>query len=138
MKKMLLYFITVIIISVITFTVLIISKKDYNRNLNFIKSYGWEIEEDFVDYEEIIIPEMFDDVYNKYNQLQKDVGLDLSGYKGKKAKRYSYKVINYPIHTEGDVFINLICINGNPVAGDVMTVKLDGFMHSLKYPDNRE
>ena len=42
-----------------------------------------------------------------------------------------YSVVNYPIDTGETVYANVICIDGKPVAGDVMTVGINGFMHSL-------
>ena len=60
--------------------------------------------------------------------------MDLTPYKGEKAIRYTYEVLNYPIKTDEMVRANVICVNEKPVAGDIMTVSIHGFMHSLKYP----
>lgn len=102
-----------------------------DRNTVFLEKYGWEVGDDFIEKEEIIIPEEFDDVYMNYNDMQKEAGLDMEPYKGKKAVRYTYEVKNYPSDIP-DVRANVICVDGRPIAGDIMTVKLDGFMHSLK------
>lgn len=134
MKKMLFYFMCVSAIVIITIAIIYLSEKDSKINISFLKSYGWEVSREALETEEIKIPETFDDVYNNYNRLQLQAGLDLRNYKGKKAVRYTYSVLNYPIATAENVRANLICVKGKPVAGDIMTVSLDGFMHSLNFP----
>ena len=39
--------------------------------------------------------------------------------------------------TEAQVRANVITVRGKPVAGDIMTVSIDGFMHSLLYPESK-
>ena len=74
------------------------------------------------------------EVYNDYNSLQRLAGLDISDYKGKNAIRYTYIVTNFPNETEEkEIRANVLTVNGRPIAGDIMTVSLDGFMYSLNY-----
>lgn len=134
MRKMLYYFSSIIIILLITFTVLFLYEKDLDRNVEFLQNYGWEVSEDIIESEEFIIPEEFDDVYFNYNEIQKDAGLDLTSYKGMNAVRYTYEVLNYPIKSEEVIRANVICVDNIPVAGDIMTTNIQGFMHSLKFP----
>ena len=134
MKKMLSYCVCVITIIVITVLSLILFKDNSSANIDFLKSYGWKVQKEEIESEEITIPRVFDEVYNNNNLLQKQAGLDLEKYKGKKAVRYTYLVLNYPREVNEDVRANVICVKGVPVAGDIMTVSLGGFMHSLNYP----
>lgn len=136
MRKTVLYAACVGAICIITFFVLYMSGFDTNRNVKFLTEYGWSVFDEAVEIEEIFIPESFDSVYENYNALQKQAGLNLEKYKGKKAVRYTYIVKNYPKKREDEVRANVVCVNGRPVAGDIMTVGLDGFMHSLKFPMN--
>ena len=135
MKKMMLYVACVIIIIIVAFIVLIMMGNDTDKNMKFLSAYGWRVSENEIEIEEIKIPKEFDDVYNNYNELQKQAGLDLGLYKGKNAVRYTYRVLNYPNDVGEPVRANVICVKGKPVAGDIMTVSLDGFMHSLKFPE---
>lgn len=135
MKKMLSYCICVLIIIIITIFFLLFFKDNSNTNVEFLKTFGWKVEKEEIEREEIKIPQTFDEVYNNYNNLQKQAGLDLEKYKGKKAIRYTYLVINYPEDVKEDVRANVICVKGIPVAGDIMTLSLDGFMHSLNFPN---
>ncbi len=100
----------------------------------FLKGYGWETEKTAKESQEITIPEEFDEVYKGYNEMQTEAGLDLLPYCGKQGVRYTYVVKNYPFDAGEPVYANVICINGTPVAGDIMTVSLSGFMHSLVMP----
>ncbi len=134
---MLLYCTSVITIALIVVFVFIVSAKDENKNREFLESYGWEVAEEEIEIEEITIPKQFDLIYNNYNVLQKQAGLDLSDYKGKKAIRYTYLILNYPTDIDEEIRANVITVKGVPVAGDIMTTSLNGFMHSLNYPENQ-
>lgn len=103
------------------------------ERLSFISQFGWAVDEEPVEVREVAIPDAFDDVYNNYNELQKQQGLDLSLYCGKRVKRWTYTVTNYPGYPEGDdcVRINLLVFDGRVVGGDVSSVELDGFMHTF-------
>ena len=104
-----------------------------SKNIKFLKSYGWEVESKPVEEAEINIPEVFDDIYENYNILQTEAGLDLTPYAGMKAKRYTYILKNFPYDTDEQVRANVITVNKEPVAGDIMTVSLGGFMYSLNF-----
>lgn len=98
---------------------------------SFLESFGWETEKDPCDSEQVNIPNEFDRIYESYNEVQKNAGLDLIPYRGRSGMRYTYVVTNYPIDTGQIVYANVICIDGMPVAGDIMTAGINGFMHSL-------
>ncbi len=134
MKKMIMYVITVAVIIGIGAMCLVFAGDDEELNIRFLEKYGWEVDSEYTEKVTLEIPEVFDEVYNNYNELQKAAGLDLAKYKGRKAVRYTYIVMNFPEDTGGEnVFANILCVAGEPVAGDVMTVSLDGFMYSLSY-----
>lgn len=100
--------------------------------LEFIAQFGLEVEEEPCEIEEIVIPQEFDAVYQKYNEIQKAQGLDLSRYAGKKVKRFCYRVLNYP-GCEDEVRLNLLVAENKVVGGDVSSLALDGFMHGFRY-----
>ena len=135
-RKAMMYFAAVVIIIVTTLAfVLFASGEDDADNAEFLLSYGWKVKARAVETAEVIIPDPFDRVYENYNKLQLRAGLDLSGYKGMKGKRYTYIVENYPRDVGGEVRANVLRVDGKAVAGDIMTVNLDGFMHSLLFED---
>ena len=126
------YAFAVIIIAFITVVFVVFATDIDDTNVKFLSELGWQVEEECVDFSDIIIPEPFDLVYENYNKMQIKSGFDLRPYKGKKGRRYTYKVINYPVKVDEDVYANVICIDATPVGGDICTVSLDGFMHGLK------
>lgn len=131
------YFISVVIIIVTTLMfVLFASGETDTNNIVFLKGYGWEVRTKSVEKEDIIIPKPFDRVYENYNDIQLKAGLDLKPYMGMKGVRYTYIVENYPKDVGEEVRANVICINNEPVGGDIMTVSIRGFIHSLNFDDS--
>ena len=130
-RKAMMYFISVVIILVTTLMfVLFASGETDTNNIVFLKGYGWEVRTKAVEKEDIIIPKPFDRVYENYNDIQLNAGLDLRPYMGMKGVRYTYIVENYPKDVGEEVRANVICINNEPVGGDIMTVSIRGFIHS--------
>lgn len=102
----------------------------------FLSQFGWEIEEDPVEVAEVIIPAEFDRGYEKYNEIQKAQNLDLTPYAGKRAKRWTYNIKNYPGY-EGDsgtVQANILVYEGAVIGGDICSTELDGFMQGFDFP----
>lgn len=131
------YFISVVIIIVTTLMfVLFASGETDTNNIVFLKGYGWEVRTKSVEKEDIIIPKPFERVYENYNDIQLKAGLDLRPYMGMKGVRYTYIVENYPKDVGEEVRANVICINNEPVGGDIMTVSIRGFIHSLNFDDS--
>ena len=136
-RKAMMYFISVVIIIVTTLMfVLFASGETDTNNIVFLKGYGWEVRTKSVEKEDIIIPKPFDRVYENYNDIQLKAGLDLRPYMGMKGVRYTYIVENYPKDVGEEVRANVICINNEPVGGDIMTVSIRGFINSLNFDDS--
>ena len=104
MRKM--YFLTLSIILVITLGFLLFYCDENTLNRRFLSRYGISVKETPYLAEEIIIPETFDDFYKNYNVLQIESGLNLSDYKGKKAIRFTYEILNFPENVGNTVFAN--------------------------------
>ena len=99
----------------------------------FIASLGWEVDPEPVEVVELVVPKEFDDVYTAYNEMQRAQGYDLEKYQGKRAKRYTYVVHNYPGY-EGGVRLNLVVQGNRIIAGDVCSLEVEGFMHGFTLP----
>lgn len=107
--------------------------KDNSQRITFLNAFGWEVTEDPVAIEEIIIPEKFNNIYEEYNKLQKSQDLDLTKYQGKTVRRYTYEVLNYP-GTEETVYANLLIYKNRIIGGDVCSAQYKGFMHGFMMP----
>lgn len=94
----------------------------------YVASFGIETGEYTVD--SVTVPYEFGEVYSSYNKVQLSQGFDLSGFKGKTLKRYTFEVLEHP---EGDnVFAEVLLFDKTVVGADVYSTALDGFIIPLK------
>jgi hypothetical protein len=105
----------------------------------FLSQFGWEAGEDPLEVSEVIVPAQFDETYEKYNEIQKAQNMDLSNYAGKRVKRWTYEIRNYPGYEgkPGVVQANLLIDKGVVVGGDVCSLELGGFLHGFDFPRQR-
>ncbi len=112
-----------------------LSAANDNERMSFISQFGWEVSAEPTEIREIIIPEEFDEVYTKYNEIQLSQGFDLNSFKGMRVKKWTYAVKNYAGYEDKDcIRINLLILDGKVIGGDVCSVELDGFMHGFTKP----
>ncbi len=97
----------------------------------FLGQFGWQVGASPEEKVEVTIPETFDKIFSAYNQIQKQQGLDLSGYKRKNVTRYTYLVENYPDH-EGKVYANVLIYRGRVIGGDICSADVEGFIHGFE------
>lgn len=60
----------------------------------FIKQFGYDVNADSRKCETVIIPNEFNEIYDEYNNLQKQIGLNLEAYKGREAQKIVYEINN--------------------------------------------
>lgn len=107
--------------------------KSNDDRIEYLQSYGWQVSQEPTATEELQIPEQMDDSYSDYLSLQSSQGFDLSKYAGKRVKRYTYEITNYPTGEQG-VLANLLIYKNTVVGGEVLSPQLDGFLHGLAMP----
>ena len=110
-------------------TVASVAASNEEERLSFLRSLGYEVEEPYVEVSEVLIPDEFDEVFQKYNEVQQSANMDLEPYHGKRVKCWTYTVLNYP--GEEGVLAHLYIYKDKIVGGDVSSTALDGFMHGL-------
>ncbi len=108
-----------------------ITAEDEHDRAQFLSQFGWEISSEPVEVMEIIIPEVFDETYENYNEIQKEQGFDLSDYSGMRVKKWTYSVTNYP-GGEGNEFANILVYENKVIGGDISSGSQNGFMHGFK------
>ena len=101
--------------------------------IDYLSAYGWQVSEEPIATQELLIPKEMDDSYTEYLALQNGQGFDLQKYTGKRVKRYTYEVLNYPTGESG-VQANLLICKNTVVGGEVLSTRLDGFLHGLAMP----
>lgn len=107
--------------------------KTEEQRQEFITSLGWVVNSEPDEVVEVVIPKKFDEVYENYNNIQKEQGMNLQRYQGKRCKRYSYTVLNHPSGAT-NVRLNLLVCGNKIVGGDVSSLGMDGFMQGLSFP----
>lgn len=105
--------------------------QDNAQRRAFLEQFGWEVSEEPTEICEVIIPEIFDAVYEQYNELQREQEFDLTRCRGKRVKRWTYEVKNYPDY-EGTVYANLLILGDTVVGGDIASNAADGFMQGFR------
>ena len=107
--------------------------KSNQDRIDYLSSYGWEVVEEPIATQELLIPKEMDESYDEYLALQGKQGFDLTKYAGKRVKRYTYEVTNYPTGEAG-VQANLLLYKNTVIGGEVLSPQLDGFLHGLAMP----
>lgn len=107
--------------------------RDNDDRLAYLNGLGWQVSPQPIATEELLIPEQFDDSYAGYLQLQRDQGFDLTQYKGRRVKRYTYQLTNYPSQDE-PVQIALLIYKNRVVGGQIQSSS-GSFLHGLSLPE---
>lgn len=106
--------------------------KTNDDRLAYLSGLGWQVSPQPIATEELLIPEEFDDSYQDYLKLQADQGFDLTQYRGKRVKRYTYQLANYPAQAE-PVQIALLIYKNKVVGGQIQSSS-GSFLHGLALP----
>ena len=104
-----------------------------DARVQFLKNFGWEVSTSPVESGQVRIPEKSAAVFDRYNELQKSQGYDLSQYAGKIVMRYVYKVNNYPNATE-PVYATLLVYKNEVIGGDITDTCAKGQVRGFKMP----
>lgn len=99
----------------------------------YLTSLGWEFNTDCTE-KQVKIPAEFNDVYTRYNEIQKAQGFDLEPYKGQEVTVYTYNITNFSGYENRDcIFANLLVCDNVLIGGDVCSTSAsDGFMQGLQ------
>ena len=106
---------------------------DNAKRVAYLTAWGWQVDPSAVETLDLVLPQTLDESYAEYNTLQAENGMDLSPYCGKRVKRYTYTVLNYP-ESDKAVQANLYLCGNTVIAGDIMSSGADGFIAALHYP----
>ena len=98
--------------------------------LAFLQELGWEVSASPKESGQVRIPQEANEVFDRYNELQKSAGYDLSQFAGKTVMRYVYQVSNFPGATE-PVYATLLVYKNQIIGGDITNTAADGTMHPL-------
>ena len=89
-----------------------------DARVKFLTDLGWEVTPSPTESGEIRIPKAGDQVFDRYNELQKSQGYDLNTYAGKKVMRYVYQINNFPDAKE-PVYATVLVYKDRIIGGDI-------------------
>ena len=104
-----------------------------DARVEFLKGFGWDVSASPTESGQVKIPQTSTDVYERYNELQKSQGYDLSRYAGKTVMRYVYKINNYPGATD-PVYATVLVYKNQIIGGDVTNTAARGLISGFKMP----
>lgn len=111
-----------------------IGKAETNdERIAFLASFGWDVVPEPVQSQEVLVPVESNEVFERYNELQKYQGYDLSRLSGKCVRRYVYEIKNYP-NTDEPFYATVLVYRDKIVGGDVASAAKGGLMHSFEMP----
>ena len=102
-----------------------------DARVKFLEDLGWEIAASPTESGQVRIPETMTEVFDRYNNLQKSQGYDLSAYAGKTVMRYVYKVENFPNAAE-PVYATVLVYKNQIIGGDITDTSAGGKVQALK------
>ncbi len=105
------------------------------ERLAFLAQYGWEVDSAPVETQEVRVPEEFNEVFTRYNELQQSQGFDLAPLSGKVLKRYVYAITNYPGNGR-ECYATLLVYKNQVVGGDINCTGGGGSIHGFQKPEN--
>ena len=77
------------------------------------------------------IPREASEVFDRYNNLQKSQGYDLTQFAGKHVMRFVYKITNYPGASE-PVYATLLVYKNQIIGGDITDTAAKGQIRGFK------
>lgn len=101
------------------------------KRVDFLADCGWQVDPASEQAQQILIPDHFTPVYEKYNDLQRQQGYDLTKFTGRTCLLYTYSVMNYP-DKEQTVIADLYVYKNQVIGGDIHSTNMNGFMIGLK------
>lgn len=107
--------------------------RDNDDRVAYLTQLGWTVSSQPIATEELLIPDKFDETYADYLALQESQGFDLSRYHGKRVKRYTYEITNYPTGQTG-IQAALLIYKNTVIGGEVLSPVTGGFLHGLELP----
>ena len=98
--------------------------------VQFLQNLEWQVNASPTESGQVRIPKEQNQIFTRYNDLQKSAGYDLSQYAGKTVMRYVYKVTNFPGATE-PVYATLLVYKDQVIGGDITDTAAEGTMQAL-------
>lgn len=108
--------------------------KNEKEARSYVEELGWVVEETPLGVQTLLVPEVLDESYEGYIQLQVSQGFTtLEEVTGEQVTQYRFRVLNHPTGEEG-VQVNILCYENTVIGGEVLSPQVGGFLHGLSMP----
>ncbi|MBQ3356772.1 MAG: DUF4830 domain-containing protein [Oscillospiraceae bacterium] len=109
-----------------------------DERVAFLATFGWSVNAEPTEAQKVRIPDTAEnEVFARYNDLQKSQGFDLTQYAGKEVTRYVYEILNYP-EASAPVYASVLVYDGIIIGGDVTNTAPEGVIHGFSMPQASE
>lgn len=105
-----------------------------DARIKFLTDLGWDVTASPAESMQVKVPKKSNEVFDRYNELQKSQGYDLSAYAGKSVMRYVYQINNYPNATE-PVYATILVYKDRIIGGDVTNTAPNGKIQGFSMPE---
>ncbi len=112
-----------------------VSAETSQQRCEFLRQLGYNVDEDSEIIRQTVLPTVFSQPFEEYNNLQKTAGYDLSLYKGYAALLYEYEIEH---HSNSQQTARLIVHNNKIIGGDICETRLNGEIFALKSREDNE
>ncbi|MBE6852658.1 MAG: DUF4830 domain-containing protein [Ruminococcus sp.] len=136
MKKKKIFRISALIMSLIFIAVLCVKNSgspDICLTMENVSAYllthGWETDTEKITSQSITIPSEFNEIYQSYNEVQKQQGFDLKKHRGSSATLLTCPVTNYG--TDENVVCELILKDTQLIGANLSLTGKNGFIKPL-------
>ena len=93
--------------------------------VKFLADLGWQVAASPTESSQVRIPEAPSAVFNRYNDLQKSQGYDLSQFAGKNVMRYVYKITGQQ-DSAAPVYATVLVYKNKVIGGDITDTAPNG------------
>ena len=104
-----------------------------DARVQFLQNLAWQVNTSPVESGQVRIPQEQNQIFTRYNELQKSAGSDLGQYAGKTVMRYVYKINNFPGAT-APVYATLLIYKNQVIGGDITDTGPQGKIHGFTMP----
>ena len=104
----------------------------------YLATFGWSVNAAPTEAQSVKIPDTADnEVFARYNDLQRSQGFDLRHFSGKEVMRYVYEILNYPDTTQ-PVYASVLVFEGKIIGGDITDTAPEGLIHGFAKPSQEQ
>lgn len=124
-KFKLIFILFVVFLITVIFALFSVDNSTNNSNIEYISSYGWQIESSPSEIAHVRLPDDLNTLYQTYNSIAAAQGYTLQDYCGRNVTKYSYKVNNHK-ESSGDVRANIYVYKSQIIAADISILRPQG------------